>query len=93
MLCFGLGLPGETLDTPKQAVELVEQCRKVGKGVRIQCRSFAIEMEPGSPWALKPEAYGIELNRRTFGDYLQAHAPAAGPRYHLLACWFTGLLA
>ena len=51
--------------------------QEVGKGVRIQCRSFAIEMEPGSPWALKPEAYGIELNRRTFGDYLQAHAPGA----------------
>ena len=77
MLCFGLGLPGETLDTPKQAVELVDRCRAVAKGVRIQCRSFAIEMEPGSPWALKPDAYGIELERRTFTDYLEAHAPGA----------------
>ena len=77
MLCFGQGLPGETLDTPKETAALVARCRRVARGIRLQCRSFPIEMEPGSPWALKPEAYGIELSRRTFSDYLDAHAPDA----------------
>ena len=77
MLCFGQGLPGESLHTPKVAAQLVDRCRKAAKGIRLQCRSFAIEMEPGSPWALKPEAYGIELERRTFRDYLDSHAPGA----------------
>ena len=75
MLCFGQGLPGETLETPAMATDLVKRCRKVAKGIRLQCRSFAIEMEPGSPWALKPDAYGITLDRRTFADYIDAHAP------------------
>jgi radical SAM superfamily enzyme YgiQ (UPF0313 family) len=78
MLCFGQGLPGETLDTPHETARLVNRCRKAARGVRLQCRSFAIEMEPGSPWALKPDAYGIELERRTFSDYVVAHAPG-GP--------------
>ena len=39
--------------------------------------TFAIEMEPGSPWALRPDAYGIELSRRTFQDYVNAHGPNA----------------
>ncbi len=75
MLCFGQGLPGEGVDTPAAAADLVRRCRKAARGVRLQCRSFAIEMEPGSPWALKPEAYGIELSRRTFRDYIDAHSP------------------
>ena len=77
MLCFGQGLPGETLDTPRETSALVQRCKRVARGIRLQCRSFAIEMEPGSPWALKPEAYGIELSRRTFTDYLDAHAPGS----------------
>jgi radical SAM superfamily enzyme YgiQ (UPF0313 family) len=77
MLCFGQGLPGEGVDTPAAAAELVRRCRKAARGVRLQCRSFAIEMEPGSPWALKPDAYGIELSRRTFRDYIDAHSPDA----------------
>jgi radical SAM superfamily enzyme YgiQ (UPF0313 family) len=75
MLCFGQGLPGETLETPKTATKLVNRCKKAARGVRLQCRSFAIEMEPGSPWAMKPEAYGIELKRRSFADYIKAHRP------------------
>ena len=77
MLCFGQGLPGENLETPKKAARLVDRCKKAARGIRLQCRSFAIEMEPGSPWALKPQAYGIELQRRTFQDYLDTHAPGA----------------
>lgn len=77
MLCFGQGLPGEGVNTPAAATKLVKRCRKAARGVRLQCRSFAIEMEPGSPWALKPEAYGIELSRRTFADYVEAHRPDA----------------
>ena len=77
MLCFGQGLPGETLDTPRETSALVRRCKRVARGIRLQCRSFAIEMEPGSPWALKPDAYGIELSRRTFTDYLDAHAPGS----------------
>ena len=79
MLCFGQGLPGEGIDTPAAAAALVNRCRKASRGVRLQCRSFAIEMEPGSPWALKPEAYGIELSRRTFADYIEAHGPEGAP--------------
>ena len=75
MLCFGQGLPGETMATPKLGTELVRRCRRAARGVRLQCRSFGIEMEPGSPWALKPEAFGIVLERRSFADYLKAHAP------------------
>ena len=77
MLCFGQGLPGESMKTPGAASDLIKRCQRAAQGIRLQCRSFAIEMEPGSPWALKPEAYGIELHRRTFSDYLAAHAPNA----------------
>jgi hypothetical protein len=75
MLCFGQGLPGESMNTPREASNLVHRCQQAAQGIRLQCRSFAIEMEPGSPWALKPEAYGIELHRRTFADYIEAHGP------------------
>ena len=75
MLCFGQGLPGESMNTPREASNLVHRCQQAAQGIRLQCRSFAIEMEPGSPWALKPDAYGIELHRRTFADYIEAHGP------------------
>ncbi len=75
MLCFGQGLPGESMKTPQAASDLVKRCQKAAQGIRLQCRTFAIEMEPGSPWAMKPDAYGIDLHRRSFSDYLSAHGP------------------
>ena len=62
MLCFGQGLPGETLETPKKASRLVHRCKKAARGIRLQCRSFAIEMEPGSPWAMKPRPMALTLS-------------------------------
>jgi len=77
MICFGQGLPGESMKTPQAASDLVKRCQSAAQGIRLQCRTFAIEMEPGSPWAMKPDAYGIDLHRRSFSDYLSAHAPGS----------------
>ena len=77
MRCSALDKVFLAKTTPKKAARLVGRCKKAARGIRLQCRSFAIEMEPGSPWALKPKAYGIELERRTFQDYLDTHAPGA----------------
>jgi radical SAM superfamily enzyme YgiQ (UPF0313 family) len=77
LLCFGHGLPGESPDSLQDIRRLVARCQAAAKGIRLRHRSFSIEMEPGSPWANRPESYGIQLTRKTFADYVAAHSPAA----------------
>lgn len=36
--------------------------------------AFLIEVEPGAPWHLNPERFGIKLLRRTFDDFIRDHS-------------------
>ena len=62
--------------TRRETSALVRRCKRVAGGIRLQCAPRHRD-GAGKPWALKPDAYGIELSRRTFTDYLDAHAPGS----------------
>ena len=82
-LYFVVGLPGETratiLETRRYQERLVERFPTVD-GIY----TWPLEMEPGSPWFLHPERYGLTLRRRTIEDFHTAHgAPDPGLGYDL----------
>jgi radical SAM superfamily enzyme YgiQ (UPF0313 family) len=70
---FTYGIPGENeeliKDTYKMRTEIV---KKYGR--RNCLRALSIEIEPGAPWQINPDTYGIVTSRRTFADFLKAHS-------------------
>lgn len=70
---FTYGIPGENeeliKDTYKMRNEIV---KKYGR--RNCLRALSIELEPGAPWQIDPDKYGILTSRKTFSDFLKAHS-------------------
>jgi radical SAM superfamily enzyme YgiQ (UPF0313 family) len=70
---FTYGIPGENeeliKDTYKMRSEIV---KKYGR--RNCLRTLSIEIEPGAPWQIEPNKYGIVTSRNTFADFLKAHS-------------------
>jgi hypothetical protein len=76
---FSYGLPGENEDLLKETLSLQNIISKKYQCVRA-IRTHSIEMEPGAPWFMDPERFGIVTNRRCFKDFYTAHAdPDQGP--------------
>ena len=72
-LFFTLGVPFETKEDLHQTIQFQKVIRSRYPNVR-GIRTFTIEMEPGSPWHLDPEAYGIETSLKNFMDYYHYHS-------------------
>jgi radical SAM superfamily enzyme YgiQ (UPF0313 family) len=70
---FTYGLPGENEELLEETVALQRKIRNRYRHVRA-LRTLSIEMEPGAPWHLEPEKFGIVTDRVHFRDFLDAHA-------------------
>jgi radical SAM superfamily enzyme YgiQ (UPF0313 family) len=75
-LFFGLGLPYEREADLDETAQLIARIRGEFPNVR-GIRTFAIEMEPGAPWYLRPERFGVETDLRSFADFYAYHQEAA----------------
>ena len=72
-LFFTLGVPYENEESLQQTIQLQRKIRDHYSNVR-GIRTFTIEMEPGSPWHLDPEAFGVKTSLRNFMDFYHYHS-------------------
>jgi radical SAM superfamily enzyme YgiQ (UPF0313 family) len=72
-LFFTLGVPFEKEADVQQTVQLQRMIRRRYSNVR-GIRTFTIEMEPGSPWHLDPEEYGVKTSLDHFMDFYHYHS-------------------
>jgi hypothetical protein len=90
---FGLGLPYEREKDLEETALLIARIRREFPNVQ-GIRTFAIEMEPGAPWYLRPEKFGVETDLRTFADFYAYHKEAeqgfSACGYHIPG-YFPGL--
>jgi len=70
---FTLGVPFENEENLQQTIHLQKEIRKHYSKVR-GIRTFTIEMEPGSPWHLDPEEFGVKTSLRSFMDFYSYHS-------------------
>jgi radical SAM superfamily enzyme YgiQ (UPF0313 family) len=70
---FTVGVPFEKEEDVQQTLQLQKKIRNRYANVK-GIRTFTIEMEPGSPWHLDPEAFGLETQLRNFMDYYHYHS-------------------
>jgi radical SAM superfamily enzyme YgiQ (UPF0313 family) len=80
---FTYGIPGETPDDLRQTIRLKKFIKKKFKNVRC-IRVLSIEMEPGAPWHMDPQKYGIIHNRQYFKDFYRAHSSKYNQTYSSL---------
>jgi len=72
-LFFSYGLPGENRAMLEDTIVLQKRMRRRYRHLRA-IRTLSIEMEPGAPWQLEPERFGIVTDRRSFTDFYKAHS-------------------
>ncbi len=70
---FTYGLPGENRALLEDTVRLQKRLRKSYHHLRA-IRTLAVEIEPGAPWQMDPDRFGIVTDRRTFSDFVRAHS-------------------
>jgi hypothetical protein len=72
-LFFTLGVPFEKEVDIHQMIRLQRTIRTRYPNVR-GIRTFTIEMEPGAPWHLDPEEYGVKTSLKNFMDFYHYHS-------------------
>jgi hypothetical protein len=76
-LFFSMGIPGEGYsDLSKTASlrrEVKQRFKKIGR-----IWSSPISLEPGSPWHLHPEEFGIVSTKQSFLDFYRGSSPGGG---------------
>jgi radical SAM superfamily enzyme YgiQ (UPF0313 family) len=77
---FTYGLPGENEEIMEDTFALRRTIMERYKHVR-GLRTLSIEMEPGAPWQIDPDHYGIVTDRTTFTDFYNAHAEHGNSTY------------
>ena len=70
---FTYGIPGESQENLRETIKLKRYIKKHFKNVNC-IRVLSIEMEPGAPWHLEPQKYGLVSERRRFKDFYLAHS-------------------
>ncbi len=75
-LFFGLGLPYEREKDLAETARMIARIRSEFPNVQ-GIRTFTIEMEPGAPWYLRPERFGVKTDLRSFSDFYAYHKEAA----------------
>jgi radical SAM superfamily enzyme YgiQ (UPF0313 family) len=77
---FTYGIPGENEEVLEETYKMRNEIVK--KHGRRNClRALSIEMEPGSPWYINPERFGVVTSRRSFADFVKAHSIATEGTY------------
>ncbi len=72
-LFFTLGVPFEKEADLQETIWLENIIRERYSNVK-GIRTFTIEMEPGSPWHLDPEEYGVKTSLDHFTDFYHYHS-------------------
>ncbi len=72
-LFFTMGVPFEREADLQETIHLQKTIRAHYPNVR-GIRTFTIEMEPGSPWHLDPETFGVKSSLWNFMDFYQYHS-------------------
>ena len=84
-LSFTLGLPFETEEDVHQTIRLQKQIRSRYSHARA-IRTFTLTVEPGSPWHLDPETFGVKTSLQNFMDFYHYHS-GAGTAFSSLGYW------
>ncbi|MBW1971829.1 MAG: hypothetical protein DRG20_02990 [Deltaproteobacteria bacterium] len=74
---FTIGAPFENERDLIITYNMQKRIRKNYKNVNI--RTFLISIEPGSPWYLDPDRYGIKKSLKTFMDFYNFHKNGGSP--------------
>ncbi len=70
------GIPGENEATLPDTVKMRDEIvRRYGR--RHYLAAHPIEIEPGAPWQMAPEKFGVVTSRRTFTDYYETHGESS----------------
>jgi radical SAM superfamily enzyme YgiQ (UPF0313 family) len=77
---FTYGVPPETEDDVRETIRLRNEIGRRFKHV-MGMRALSIEIEPGAPWQMDPERYGVVTSLRTFRDFYDAHSDAGQGTY------------
>ena len=77
---FTYGIPGENEDRLRDTVKMRKEIVK-RYGRRVRLAALSIEIEPGAPWQIEPDKFGIVTSRKTFRDYYEAHGPGGESTY------------
>jgi len=77
---FTYGIPFETEADIRETIRLRGEIARRFKHVQGM-RALSIEIEPGAPWQLDPDKYGIRTTLRTFCDYYHAHSDGSEGTY------------
>jgi hypothetical protein len=56
-------------------------------------RALSIEIEPGAPWQINPERFGIRTSLRTFRDFYSAHSDPTEGTYTRLGYYIPNYFA
>jgi radical SAM superfamily enzyme YgiQ (UPF0313 family) len=76
-LFFSMGIPGERYADLLKTVNLRREVKRRFKNVgRIW--SSPITLEPGAPWHLHPEEFGIVSTKQSFLDFYRGSSPEGG---------------
>jgi radical SAM superfamily enzyme YgiQ (UPF0313 family) len=84
-LFFTFGVPFEKKEDVYRTIRFQRDLRSrypYVKGIR----TFTIEIEPGSPWHLNPELFGVKTGLRNFIDFYHYHSGKASP-FSSLGYW------
>ncbi len=87
-LFFTFGVPFEKKEDVYRTLQFQRELRSrypYVKGIR----TFTIEMEPGSPWHLNPELFGVKTTLQSFMDFYHYHSEKASP-FPSLGYWIPG---
>ncbi|MEI9474955.1 MAG: radical SAM protein [Deltaproteobacteria bacterium] len=87
-LFFTLGVPFETEEDVYQTIRFQREIRRRFSNVK-GIRTFTIEIEPGSPWHLNPETYGVKTSLQSFMDFYHYHSGEKSP-FSSLGYWIPG---
>ncbi len=76
-LFFSMGIPGERYADLSKTTGLRREIKRRFKKIgRIW--SSPISLEPGSPWHLHPEEFGIVSTKKSFSDFYRRSSPGGG---------------
>lgn len=85
---FTYGIPGENEEKIKDTYQMRSQI--VTRYGRKNClRALSIEIEPGAPWQIDPDKYGIVTSRKTFADFIKAHSRSSAGTYTELGYYIS----
>lgn len=89
---FTYGIPFETEADLWETIRLRRAIARRFKHIQGM-RALSIELEPGAPWQMAPEAHGVRTSLQTFRDFYEAHRDASQGTYTRLGYYVPNYFA